>query len=268
VYVAVAFTLAFSSTQALCETGKLTLTNIRATYGLLGPPRADARLLPGDTLCLDFDIEGVTVAADGKVQYSMSLEARDAKGKVIYRQNATDQEALASLGGKFVPAQAHLDIGRDQPAGAYTVKVTVTDRAAKHTQSFTHKFQVLPAEFGIVQLKTTSDPNGTVPAGLVGAGQSIWVNFAVVRFDRAKTRKQPNVQFEMRILDASGKPTLAKPETGVINQGVPVNDKLLGGQFPISVNRPGKFIVKLKAVDKVAAKSATVSFPLTVLSRR
>src|SRR5262245_55714605 len=108
--VAFAFALAFSSALALAETGKLTLTNVRTTYGLLGPARADARALPGDTLYLDFDIAGITVAADGKVQYSMSLETLDARGKVIYRQNALDQEGLASLGGQSVPAQAHLDI--------------------------------------------------------------------------------------------------------------------------------------------------------------
>jgi hypothetical protein len=267
-YLALTLALIFSSTLALAETGKLTFTNVRATYGLLGPARAEARALPGDSLCLEFDIAGIAVAADGKVQYSMSLEAVDAKGKVIYRQNATDQEALASLGGPSVPAQAYLDVGLDQPAGDYTVKVTVTDRATKQTQSVTQTLQVLPAEFGLVQLKITSDPNGTVPAGLVGAGQSIWVNFAVVRFDRDKASKQPNVQFEMRILDESGKPTLAKPETGSISQDVPANDKLLGGQFPISLNRPGKFTVELKAVDKITGKSATLSFPLTVQPRR
>jgi hypothetical protein len=265
--VALSFTLALASTLAAAEPGKLNLTNIRPTYGLLGPARPDARALPGDTLCLEFDIEGITVAADGKVRYSMSLEALDAQGKVIYRQNATDQEALASLGGKSVPAQARLDIGLDQPAGDYTVKVTVTDRATKHTRSFTQKVQVLPADFGIVQLKTTSDPGGTVPAGVVGTGQSIWVNFAVVRFERVRGMSQPNVQFEMRILDEDGKPTLAKTETGIINQDVPAADKLLGGQFPISVNRPGKFVVEIKAVDKIAGKSATLSFPLTVQPR-
>jgi hypothetical protein len=261
-------TLALTATLAVAEKGKLNLSNVRATHGLLGPARADARVLPGDTLCLEFDIEGITVAADGKVQYAMSLEALDDQGKVIYAQNATDQEALASLGGKSVPAQAHLDIGLDQPAGNYEVKVTVIDGATKERQSFTHKLQVLPADFGIVQLKTTSDPDGTVPAGLVGTGQSIWVNFAAVRFSRDKTTKQPNVQFEMRILDADGKQTLANPETGIINQGVPADDQLLGGQFPISVNRPGKFVVELKAMDKIASKSASLAFPLTVQPRR
>jgi hypothetical protein len=72
----------------------------------------------------------------------------------------------------------------------------------------------------------------------------------------------------MRILDENGKATLAKPATGVINQDVAAGDKLLGGQFPVSANRPDKFVVELRAVDKVAGKSATVSFPLTVHPRR
>jgi hypothetical protein len=262
------FTLALASGLALAQAGDLSLSNVRATYGLLGPARAKVDVLPGDTLWLEFDIEGITVADDGKVKYSMSLEATDAKGKVIYRQNATDQESLATLGGKSVPAQTHLDVGLDQPPGEYTVTVTVTDRASKQTKSLTQKLQVLPADFGIVQLKTTSDPEATVPAGLAGTGQSIWVNFAVARFERDKTKQQPNVHFELRVLDEGGKPTLAKPESGVIDRDVPASDKLLGGQFPIALNRPGKFVVEVKAVDKIAGKTATLSFPLTVQPHR
>jgi len=261
-------TLALASGVVFAQAGNLALTNVRPTYGLLGPARADTRVLPGDSLGLEFDIEGIAVGADGKVQYSMGLEVTDDKGKVGYRQLPRDQEALASLGGKSVAAQAHLDIGLDQPAGDYTVKVTVTDRASKQTQSFTQKLQVLPADFGIVQLRTTSDPEGVVPAGLLGAGESLWVSFAVARFERDKAKQQPNVQFEMRILDEAGKPTLTKPDTGAISQDVPAGDKLLGGQFQIALNRPGKFVVELKAVDKVSGKMATRSFPLTVLSRR
>jgi len=263
-----ALMLAAASSFAVAQANDLSLTNVRATYGLLGPSRAKVDVLPGDTLWLEFDIEGITVAGDGKVQYSMGIEATDAKGRVIYRQNPTDQESLATLGGKSVPAQAHLDVGLDQPPGECTLTVTVTDRASKQTKSLTQKLQVLPADFGIVQLRTTSDPDATVPAGLTGTGQSIWVNFAVARFERDKTKQQPNVHFELRVLDESGKPTLTKPESGVIDRDVPAGDKLLGGQFPIALNRPGKFVVELKAVDKIAGKTATLSFPLTVQPRR
>jgi hypothetical protein len=262
-----AITLALAFSVAQDQTSNLAVTNVHPIHGLLGPLRPDCRVLPGDTLYLEFDIEGITVAADGKVLYSMSLEAMDAKGKVIYRQNPANQEALASLGGKSVPALAQLDVGLDQPAGDLTLKVAVTDRVNKQTQAFTQKVEVLPADFGIVQLKVTADPEGATPAGLVAVGDSIWVNFAVVKFGR-DARQQPNVQFEIRILDENDKATLARPETGVINQGVAASDKLVGGQFLVSANRPGKFVVELKAVDKLIGKSAVISFPLTVGARR
>ena len=262
-----AVTLALTATLAFAQAGNLALTNVRATYGLLGPARADLRVLPGDVLWLEFDVEGVTVAEDGKVQYSMSLEAVDSQGKVIFKQKPTDLETLASLGGKGLPAQAHLDVGLDQPAGEYTAKVTVVDRVSKQSQSFTQKLQVLPADFGIVQLKATCDPDGIVPVGLVCTGESVWINLAVVGFGRDPA-KQPNLEFQMRVLDEAGKPTLAKPDSGVINQDVPTSDKLVGAQFLVSANRPGKFVVELKATDKVAGKSASASFPLTVHPRR
>jgi hypothetical protein len=264
----IAITLALALTVIPGQTNNLAVTHVRATHGMLGPLRSDLRILPGDTLCLEFDIEGITVAADGKVLYSTSLEVVDGKGNVIYRQNPTDQEALASLGGKSVQGLAQLDVGPDHPAGVFTLKVAITDRASKQTQAFTQRVQVLPATFGIVQLKVTGDPEGSVPAGVVGVGDSLWVSFAAVKFGRDSATQQPHVQFEMRILEENNAATVAKPQTGVINEDVAASAKLLGGQFLVSANRPGKFVVELKAVDKVAGKSAVMSFPLTVHSRR
>jgi hypothetical protein len=95
-----AITLALSLAVGQGGASELALTKVRATHGLLGPIRSERRVLPGDSLCLAFDIEGITVGAHGRVRYAMGLEAVDAKGKVVYRQNPADQEATASLGGK------------------------------------------------------------------------------------------------------------------------------------------------------------------------
>jgi hypothetical protein len=254
--------------QLPAQTGSLKIGPVRSTYGLLGLIRSDAKVLPGDAVFFEFDIEGITVAPDGKVQYGMSLEAIDPKGKVLFKQNPQEQETLATLGGKIVPAFAHLDIGLEQPPGEYTVKVTVMDRANKATQSFSHKLNVLPAEFGIVRVKTTSDPNGNLPSPIVAAGETVWLNFAAVRFGRDKGKEQPHVAFEMRILDEAGKPTLSKPHVGVINADVPPTEKLIGGQFQVAANRPGKFTIELAAEDKVTGKTALVKLPLLVQPRR
>ena len=54
--------------------GDLKLANVRSTYCILGPTRADDNLLPGDRYCLSFDIEGITVDETGKVRYSVAVD--------------------------------------------------------------------------------------------------------------------------------------------------------------------------------------------------
>jgi len=58
----------------------LSATNIRTTYGVLGPVRRDTRFLPGDDFVLSFDIEGAKVNAAGKVLYLVGMEVTDNQG--------------------------------------------------------------------------------------------------------------------------------------------------------------------------------------------
>jgi hypothetical protein len=241
----------------------LTLTDARLTYGVLGPKRDNAKFLPGDALFLAFAVDGVTAGPDGKVQYSIALEVVGPGGKTLFRQPPQDEEVVNSLGGSRMPAYAQVQVGLEQAPGEYTVKVTVTDRATKKTASLEQKAEVLPKAFGLVRLTTTADPQGQVPAAALGVGGSLYVNGHVVGFQRGAAG-QPNVALEVRVLDEAGKPTLAKPLTGRIDKGVPPKDPVLPGQFLLSLNRPGKFTVEVKATDEVANKTATQSFPITV----
>jgi hypothetical protein len=241
----------------------LTLTDARLTYGLLGPKRDSAKFLPGDGLYLAFMVDGVTVAADGKVQYSIALEVAGPGGKTIFRQPPRDEEVINSLGGSRLPAFAQVQIGQEQAPGEYTLKVTVTDRATKKSASLEQKAEVLPKAFGLVHLTTTDDQKGQMPAGVLGVGQSLYVNSHVIGFQRGGGG-QPNVAVELRVLDEAGKPTLAKSLTGRVDKGVPPKDPVLPVQFLLSLNRAGKFTVELKVTDEVAGKTATQTFPLTV----
>lgn len=264
-----AVALAASLSLAPNQAGQLTLTNVRTTYGPNGITRPEGKLLPGDAVYITFDIEGVTVGPDGKVLYSMATEITDAKGKPLFKEEPRDLEVINALGGRTVPAFAHVNVGLDQPAGDYTVKVTVTDRAAKRSQSFTRNFQVQPKGFGLVRLSTAADPEGNAPASIFQAGGSLWINFQAVGFQRADQGKgQPRLTIELIVKDESGKPTLDKPFTGTIDKDVPANALSLPAQFLVSLNRPGKFLVEVKATDQLARQSSTVSFPLTVLASK
>src|SRR6202011_6041401 len=116
--------IAFLAVMTLspAQSGQLTLTNVRSTYGILGPTRADNKVLPGDTVVLSFDMEGAKVDANGKVLYSIGMEVDDSNGKVLYKQAPQDREALLPAGSKALPAAANMTVGLDQKPGEYTLK--------------------------------------------------------------------------------------------------------------------------------------------------
>ena len=255
--------LVLAALAAPAQAGGLTLSDAKLTYGLLGPKRDSAKFLPGDLFFLAFNVDGVTAGPDGKVQYTMALEVTGPDGKTIFRQPPQDEEVINVLGGSRLPAYAQLQIGLEQAPGQYTVKVTVTDRASKKSGSLEQKAEVLPKGFGLVHLTLTADQKGQAPAGVLGAGQSLYINNHVVGFQRG-AGGQPNVAIELRVLDEKGNPTLTKPLTGRIDKGVPPKDPVLPVQLLVSLSRSGKFTVEVKATDEVANKTVTESFPITV----
>ncbi len=258
---------------APAQAGGLELTNVRPTYGMLGAPRPDLKFLPGDEFFLAFEIDGIKADDSGNVLYAMPMEVTDAKGKVHFKvEKGQDKVAAINfLGGAKMPAVARVEIGLDMPAGEYTLKVGVTDLNTKKTGEVTRKFEVLPAGFGVVRLNASYDDSGAVPAPMTAVvGQLLSVNFLVVGFERDKSKKQPSLTMEMRILDEAGKPTLAKPFVGEVPNKqvpeVPAGHKALPQQFGMALNRAGKFTVEIKVTDNVTKKFATTRFPLVALA--
>jgi len=269
-------TLALSAalTVAPAQGGNLTLKNPRPTYGILGQDRKDKdTVLVGDVFTLAFDIDGLQTKEDGAVQYSVGMELFDSAGKSQFKQEPKDLEAVNSLGGNSMPAFALIEIRTDTKPGDYKLKVTVTDRLAKATKELTYPFKVAPPTLGFVQCNLAYPDQGYRPAPPVAAaGQTYWVNFAVVGFDLEKTKMQPQFSVEMRVLDAAGKPTLSKPATGGVD-GLksPVDDafkKILPFQFALQLNRAGRYTIELKVTDKVSGKSATQTMDFTVVETK
>lgn len=258
--LALAAVLSLTPAQSTAQT-KLSLTNAKATYGELGTPRPDSKLLPGDVFFLSFDIEGIQVDKEGKVSYTMEMVVSDNAGKPIFKQQPVEKNDFLPLGGTTLPARAYISINLDQGAGMYTCKVTVTDRATKSQASVEKTFEVTKLDYGLVQVYTSWDPQGQLPAPQAGiVGQSIWVHFAVVGFGRTAA-KQPDLTVEMVVLDKSGKPTLAQPSSIEVNKNIDENDKGIPLRFMLPLNRTGEYTIELKATDKVSKKTSTVTLP-------
>jgi hypothetical protein len=247
------------------QASSLTLSNAHATFGELGPTRPDVKMLPGDIFFVAFDIDGIKVDDAGKVAYSMAMEVTDKNGKAIFKQQPVERNDFLPLGGNRLPARAFVSVGIDQEPGTYTCRVTVTDRAAKASQTVEKNFEVLPKAFGLVQVYATSDPKGEIPSPTGGVeGQGIWVHFAAVGFQRDTKTKQPNVNFEMTVLNKDGTPARPKPMTELVNSGVEPGDSGIPMRLVLPLNRVGDFTLELKATDNLAKKTSKVTLPIHV----
>lgn len=248
------------------QAGELALSNPRFTWGTFGPERTEVKILPGDSLYLSFDIEGLKVDPSGKATYTLGMEVVNNKGKVQYGQEAKAYERFLSLGGNKIPAVTYVNTGVNQEPGEYTINVTVTDTGTKAAQKLTRKFEVLPRDFGLVGLEMFNLRGDAAPFGGL-TGQVLVVSFGAVGFERDKAKKQPSLSVEMRVLDESGKPTFAKPWTGEVLEA-PADATGTPMQYHMDLNRAGKFTVEVTATDKVSKKTAKLSFPLTVTDRK
>jgi hypothetical protein len=205
------------------------------------------------------------VDAKGKVIYSIAIEVTGVADKsVVFRQPAQKQEATTVFGGNRIQGFAHLDLGTEQPPGDYTMTVTVTDLAAKTSKDLTHKFTVIPPDFAVVRVRTSTDREGDFPVPVMGQGQTIWLNFGIVGFGRDKTSKMPSVLLELTVLDEAGKPTLDKPLSKVVGSDVLEKNLAIPLQFPVSLARAGKFTFEVKATDQVTNKTTKFTLPLNV----
>jgi hypothetical protein len=261
------YALALAALAAVpAQGGQLKLTNVRLTVGELGPTRPNAKFLPGDALHLRFDINGLTIEANGDAKFKMETSVTDKTGKVIFKRDPVELLQFTPLGGNIIPAAALILIGLDQDPGDLVLSVTVEDSKTKAKDTATVKFEVTKRDFGIVAVRTTADIQGNLPTPNMGTiGQTIVVWYTVVSFERDAKTKQPKIEFQFQYLDEKGAPVLAMPHKHVQDSGVDEKDGQISLRFPLFLNRPGKFTVQITATDKVSNKKSTYELPVTIL---
>jgi hypothetical protein len=262
---------------APAQPGDLKLTNVRLTVGELGPPRESARLLPGDVLFIAYDIDGLTIDREGLARYTMAMEVTNPTGRVILEQKPREMVDDVPLRGNRMPARAFITVGLDDAPGVYGCKLTVTDTnaQAKPSTTLNIKFEVLKKDFGVVAVYTSHDPEGKLSAPTNGqVGQTLYVHFSVASFERDPKTKQPNVELEFQFFDDKGAALLldakgmSAPRKHIQDDksALPVKetDGAFALQFPLFLNRPGKFVAQIKATDRVTKKEFTYKLPITI----
>jgi hypothetical protein len=252
----------------------LKLTNVRMTVGELGAPRDSNKFLPGDVVFIAYDIEGLTIDADGNTRYALAMEVTNPAGKIIIDQRPSDRLDFAPLRGNRIPARAYVTVGLDDEPGQYRCKLTVTDPSTRQSADLTVTFEVLKKTFAIVAVYTTHDPKGEIAAPTSGfVGDTLWIQYTIAAFERDAKTMQPDVGIQFQFYDENGNAILVDAR----NQPVPrkhiqdaktvppvkVGAGTFGLRFPVFLNRPGKFVVQMTATDNVSGKTFTYKLPLS-----
>jgi hypothetical protein len=258
-----------SLTLAPAQAGDPECTNARFTYGILGQTRKEEKFLPGDVVCLLFDVKNLKMKDNGEIQYSMGFEVtKKGQNKPVQKREPQDLVAVNSLGTGNFPSFAIWPIPRDSESpGEYTLKITVTDRQTKKSATLSKKFEVVQTKLGFVGMRLSS-MTGDPVAPVAVPGQRMALHYSLVGFDIDKKNKSSDVTVTIRILE-DGKATLAKPFTGDIK----ADEKSAPGvmifnPYVLDLNRSGKFKVELAAKCNVSDKEVKEVLDLTVLETK
>lgn len=258
--------LLWAGLAALTQSDRLAVTNLRPTFGELGPTRPDWKIPLGDALHISFDITGLTPDAAGRVRYRVRLEVENSRGERVFAPEPGDVDLLNVLGGNRVRESLVMLTGLEQPPGVYRFKLTVTDLVSRSRTeaTATQEFTLLPVDFGIVRLQVAGDRATQKPVPPVGGvGQTLFVNGVLVGFKRDPQKGHGSVQVEMTLQDDAGKTVSVRPVL-LHFPAIPPGLDYLPIRFDLPLMRSGSFRIVLKAADSIANKTTTVTLPLIV----
>jgi hypothetical protein len=238
----------------------LELKNIRPSYGPLGATRDNPKCVPGDSLFISYDIEGLKInPKTGKANYVTTLELIDSSNQVAF-QKPTTNDVVLPLGGARMPGDLIVIMGSNQKPGKYKVRLTVTDNVVKETKQFERAFDVVAPEFSFV---------GISAKGVGFTGENYLASFALVGVT-LDAKMKPSVDIAMRIYDQTGKSLVTPQMLSNLPKDLPEEidlkkENFVPMQFPIYLNRSGSFFVEVVAQDKLTKKTIQLKYPLTVL---
>jgi hypothetical protein len=238
----------------------LELKNVRPSFGPLGATRQDTKCVPGDSLFITYDIEGLKVNPKTfKANYVTTLELIDGTNKVAFKQE-TPNDVAPQLGGTRMPGDLFVLLPRTQKPGKHKVRLTVNDTLANEKKSFEYPFDVVAPDFSFVG----------VTAKAVGfPGENYVATFAIVDMT-LNAKKQPDVDIVMRVYEQTGKNWVTMPILSNLPKDLPdeidlAKENFVPMQFPLYLNRTGTFVIEVMARDKLSKKTIQLRYPLTVL---
>jgi hypothetical protein len=238
----------------------LEIKNVRNCYApaFWGSTRPNLKIMGPDFIFITYEVDGLKPhSKTGKLSFTSTLELIDAAGKQLFSKE-TPSEILPQLGSAQVPGEVNIEIPPSQKPGKYKIKMTVYDKEGKDSKAFEYPFDVLDPAFGMVGVQAPS-------FGLIGTYHTTRFGLVNMKLDDKKLCK---VDLLMRVLDDTGK-ELSKIESKFPRDLPPDIEldkaNLLPCDYPIYLNRVGRFTIEVSAKDVAGGGTLSLSYPFRVI---
>jgi hypothetical protein len=254
---------------------QLAIQNIQPCYGPLGPERPNLEYHYLDHVSFRFTVTGARPDEEGIANVHIItklIAVRPAAqpaptdwvdGKVV-GNSERGCAALLQFGPTFAEAVC-FTLPKLLHPGEYALTVSVRDDNAKgETVSFERKLILLPEEFAISSPEFYYDGDGQVEAPFGGmVGQKLHFQFNIIGIACSTGKKDIETRFE--VLDAKTRQPLSKPIVKVDQSATPQLAQpceRLSSMIPL--DRPGDFLLRVSAADRLANKTANLEVPIRV----
>jgi len=237
------------------------------SYGQLGP-RREPEFIAGEWIAARIQITGLSTSRDdNEVRFSIRIVVTNETNEVIGRFQSIEFQGPFVLGGNTFTQALLMPVPVESPAGKYSAEIIVTDRMSSRTVHSNSAFELLPpSSFGAQSVYLAKDKDGIqLLSAVLPAGEIIWLHSTISGI-KAKDNKA-NFTTSIDILDEKQNPIGNGPVHSMNHRPFHSSDSSEGipTAYPMLLNKPGKFTLRLKTKDEHSGKEVTHELSIVVI---
>lgn len=237
----------------------------RLSYGEGGPTRS-ASAVAGDVVCVSLSIKGLKLDEVETANLAIGAQLQDDKKRIVLDLPESELVLTPHFGGDQLPVSLKLDLPPTLPSGSYQINVAVTDLRTEKKCKCRLPIVVDSLQAGIHErnLKLSYDPRRYIPVfATQSVGQPIYISCELVGV--RPVEGEFHIEVSAELIDKRDGLTRTKVKPMSFKQNydgelATINMKM----DELFANRPGKFIWKLKILDKIRGVTREIDIPLRV----
>ena len=220
--------------------------------------------IAGEQIALGIRVTGLQADQEGYIDTLARAELLDGSGRIVSPLPPKRIHQILVLGEGELNCDLRVTIPADC-SGKHTIRVTIDDQNSGNQVTNEQSFAVADSStFGLTNVRTALDDKGKIPSDVFPIGRTLYVFFSANGYPEENGNE--DIEVTVTITDAAGESLFGDSIRNNLRRqsvyGGP--NRSDGGMYVSSLNRSGRFWLKLHAKDLVSGKEAVRVVPFFV----